>query len=253
MARASSTNHKNTNKNIGGNMSLTIGADPELGIRLNGSHASARKFFKANSSFGLDGCDSTAELRPGYSESPLDLTAKLRLIIEYGHKKYPELEFLSGHMVDGYTVGGHIHLGTSPDDQLIANLDYILGALSDCLDDLDQREIRRDHGYGRKGAYRRKDYGFEYRVPGSWLLSPSTTLVTLSLAKLTAVNQMIDFQNTIKEISSLSILKALPNHLHTIPEDCQEGLLQLQLLLNDKRPDWEVNILPNWGLWRDAA
>ena len=36
-------------------------------------------------------------------------------------------------------------------------------------------------------AYRKKYYGFEYRTPGSWLLSPSTTLVTLTLAKLAVI------------------------------------------------------------------
>ncbi|KUG25934.1 hypothetical protein ASZ90_004239 [hydrocarbon metagenome] len=234
-------------------MSLTIGADPELGIRLNGTHASARRFFKSNSSFGLDGCDSTAELRPGYSESPLDLTAKIRLILESGHQRYPELEFISGHMVDGYSVGGHIHLSATPTDQLIANLDSVLGTFSDCLDDLDQREQRRECGYGKKGAYRRKQYGFEYRVPGSWLLSPSTTLVTLTLARLTAINEMVDFNSINKLKQPCEFLRSFQSNLHTIPDDCQEGLLQLQLLLNSNRPNWDVNILPNWGLWRDAA
>ncbi|MBZ0184468.1 MAG: hypothetical protein K8F60_18560 [Melioribacteraceae bacterium] len=234
-------------------MSFTIGCDPELGIRLNGSHAHARRFFKANSSFGLDGNDSTAELRPGYSESPIDLTAKIRTILEYGHSKHPELEFISGHMVDDYTVGGHIHIGTAPNDEVVANLDTVLGALSDCIDDLEQREKRRNYGYGRKGAYRRKSYGFEYRVPGSWLLSPSVTLVTLTLAKLTVLNENIDYDKFNRFDNPQEFLRRFKNITPSIPPDCQEGLLELQILLNSDRPNWNVNILPNWGLGRLAA
>ena len=66
-------------------MSFTIGADPELICRRNGQFVSASNYFKANSSFGLDGCESTAEIRPGFSESPVDLTSKIYQILDYGH------------------------------------------------------------------------------------------------------------------------------------------------------------------------
>ena len=58
-------------------MSFTIGADPELICHRNGQFVPAHNFFKSNSSFGLDGCESTAEIRPGFSESPIDLTSKI--------------------------------------------------------------------------------------------------------------------------------------------------------------------------------
>ena len=90
---------------------FTLGCDPELVCRLNGRFVSAHNYFKSNSSFGLDGCDSIAELRPGYSESPIDLTAKIKTIIDYGHEKQPELEFYSGHYQDNMALGGHIHFG----------------------------------------------------------------------------------------------------------------------------------------------
>jgi|GEM_PF-5776116 len=45
---------------------FTIGCDPELICRNNGKFVHAYNYFKANSSFGLDGCQSTAEARPGY-------------------------------------------------------------------------------------------------------------------------------------------------------------------------------------------
>jgi hypothetical protein len=94
-----------------------------------------RQNFTQNSSFGLDGNNSICELRPGYSESPLDLTAKIRLVLEYGHDKHPELEYYSGQYVDDYPIGGHIHHSVSPSDKLIDSLDIILYPFSDSIND----------------------------------------------------------------------------------------------------------------------
>ena len=89
-------------------MAFTIGCDPELVVRKQGQFCCAANFFKANSSMGLDGCSSIAEIRPGYSESPIDLSSKIFQILSYGHSKQPELEFISGHYIDDYSIGRHI-------------------------------------------------------------------------------------------------------------------------------------------------
>jgi hypothetical protein len=120
-------------------MPLTLGCDPELVCKINGKFHPASDFFKMNSSMGLDGCNSVAEIRPGYSESPVDLTAKLRYILEYGHQKEKDLEFYSGHYVEGYPIGGHIHISVSPTPHVINSLTTNLDALSNCIDDLEQR------------------------------------------------------------------------------------------------------------------
>jgi hypothetical protein len=83
-------------------MYFTLGCDPELVCRKNGSFVAAHNYFSSNASFGLDGCESTAEIRPGYSDSPVDLTSKVYQILEYGNTKAPNLQFYSGHYVDGY-------------------------------------------------------------------------------------------------------------------------------------------------------
>jgi hypothetical protein len=231
-------------------MSLNIGCDPELICQRNGSFVPAHRHFKSNSSFGLDGCDSTAEIRPGYSESPIDLTAKIKIIIDYGHSKAPDLEFYAGHYVCEYSIGGHLHFSVEPETKIIESLDAVLGSLSNCIDDRDQRNKRERSGYGKKGAYRRKSYGFEYRTPGSFLLSPSTTLVTLTLAKLTVLGvkeDNLDFVQLKDRQHSSTFLKKLKNYLLTIPEDSREGLKELDLLLNRKL-DWNKNILPAWGV-----
>ncbi len=235
-------------------MALTLGCDPELICRINGSFTPAHKYFKNNSSFGLDGCESTAELRPGYSESPIDLTSKIYQVLEYGHSKAPDLEFYSGHFVDDYAIGGHTHFSVSPDNNLIEGLDTVLGSLSNCIDDKHQKQKRERTGYGKKGAYRSKHYGFEYRTPGSFLLSPSTTLVHLTLAKLTVIGvkeDNLNFTQLKQRQHSCTFLKNFRNYLKTIPDDCTEGLKQLDLLLK-RKVNWNQDILPNWGIRRVA-
>jgi hypothetical protein len=231
-------------------MSFTIGCDPELVVRKQGQFCCADNFFKANSSMGLDGCSSIAEVRPGYSESPIDLTSKIFQILSYGHSKQPELEFISGHYANDFALGGHIHFGLSPEPKIISALDIVLRSLSNCIDDKEQRSKRERTGYGKISSYRKKYYGMEYRSLGSWLLSPSTTLVTLTLAKLAVIGVTeddLDFVGIKNRQHSCTFLKSLKHELHTIPDDCKEGLKELDLLLG-KRLDWNQNILPNWGL-----
>jgi len=113
-----------------------------------------------------------------------------------------------------------------------------------------QRDKREKSGYGNRKSHSSKYYGFEYRTPGSWLLSPSTAIVTLTLAKLTTIGVLednIDFVNLKAEQSPCDFLKNYEDYLITIPDDCKEGLSELQLLLK-MRIDWNQNILPNWGL-----
>lgn len=231
-------------------MSFTIGCDPELVLRKNGKFVSASNYYKKNASFGLDGCNSIAELRPGYSESPIDLTAKIKIILEYGHEKHPELEMYAGHYQDSYPIGGHIHLSCQPKPKLIDSLDTVLYSLSNVIDDKEQRTARENSGYGKISAYRTKEHGMEYRTPGSWCLSPSVTLVTLTLTKLTALAVTEDDIN-LKEMKSTMgsncFLRKLRTFLKTIPDDCVEGLNELDILIR-KNLNWNQNILPNWGI-----
>ncbi|MAT59916.1 MAG: hypothetical protein CMF23_18230 [Ignavibacteriae bacterium] len=237
-------------------MSFTIGCDPELVCRRNGQFVHAHHYFKQNSSFGLDGNNSICELRPGYSESPLDLTAKIQLVLEYGHDKHPELEFYSGQYVDDYPIGGHIHLSVSPTDKLIDSLDTVLYSFSNCIDDKDQRYKRERTGYGKRKSYRRKSYGIEYRTPGSWLLSPTTALVTFTLAKLTTLGvteDNLDFTELKGRQHSSTFLRNFSDYLVTVPNDCKEGLAELNLILSMKSINWNEDILPNWGIFKEAA
>ena len=106
----------------------------------------------------------------------------------------------------------------------------------------------------RKVLTEERSYGFEYRTPGSFLLSPSVTLVHFTLAKLTVVGVLedkVDFNELKNRQHSCTFLKSLKHSFHTIPDDCREGLKELDTLLG-KRLNWNQDILPNWGLRRAA-
>ena len=231
---------------------LTIGCDPELVCRRNGRFTSARDYFKFSSSMGLDGNEEIAEIRPGYSTSPVDLTAKIRTVLEYGHEQNPDLEFYAGHYVDSYPIGGHIHLGVEASNDIIDGLDIVLSSLSNIIDDNEQVIKRRETGYGKKKAFNNKLYGLEYRTPGSFLISPTITLITFTLAKLTVVaitEDGINFSELKGEDHPFIFLSKFRSYLKTIPEDCEAGLDALEELLSkEEQVNWDENILPNWGL-----
>ena len=61
----------------------------------------------------------------------------------------------------------------------------------------------------------------------SFLLSPSVTLVHLTLAKLAVIGVVEDnlnFNELKNRQHSCTFLKNLKHYLHTIPDDCKEGL-----------------------------
>ena len=87
----------------------------------------------------MDGCESIAEDRPGYSESPIDITAKIKIILEYGHDKAPDLEFMAGHYRDDFALGGHIHFSVQREPDIVEALDTILYSLSNLIDDKEQQ------------------------------------------------------------------------------------------------------------------
>lgn len=58
-------------------MSFIIGCDLELISQGTGQFVPVHNFIKSHSSFGLDGCESTAELRPEFRESSFNFTNKI--------------------------------------------------------------------------------------------------------------------------------------------------------------------------------
>lgn len=71
------------------------------------------------------------------------------------------------------TAGGHIHVGTDMDMITgIRQMDLVLGVPSVLLDDTEASRNRRKL-YGKAGALRPKNYGFEYRTLSNfWIFKP---------------------------------------------------------------------------------
>lgn len=242
---------------------FTIGCDPELIMAKNGRIIPADSYLEFKSSFGTDGCDAVTELRPGYDSNPIALTAKIKKILDYGAGQIPaDVGLYSGHFQYDYPIGGHIHIGMSMESRfIIMNMNIALEALSNCIDDIAQRDERRSSGYGQIGDYRENNWGFEYRTPGSWLLSPATTLSYLTMAKL-AVLAYTEQKDRLKPVVSLDTIhsiygdKKLLENIGTIyedtlkipiPDDCVKGIKVIQELIKVKI-NWNDNIRSYWRL-----
>jgi hypothetical protein len=134
-----------------------------------------------------------AEVRPAPDFCPLKLTEKIRDGLKEAQKIIPpHIEWLAGSLhFDRYQIGGHIHFSNVPlCSRLLRALDNYL-AIPVMLAEDPATSARRRKQYGWLGSIRLKPHGgFEYRTPGSWLISPELTSGCLCLAKIVAANYM---------------------------------------------------------------
>lgn len=174
-----------------------LGADPEFGFLDRQGHSiSACEIIKDDlhaDTFGLDGSNEVAEIRPAPSENPFTVVANIGRALRHGaseHEGTIAYDWKAGSSVDGSPIGGHIHFGTKvlKDgynlQENLGTLDRYLAQTMILLEDPDEARERRDAGsYGRLGDHRDQKHGFEYRSPSSWLTSPYIASGVLCLAK----------------------------------------------------------------------
>lgn len=259
---------------------IRIGCDPELIAYYNGRFIPANNIFN-NNILGCDGCSSVVEIRPGHSDNPVELVAKIKKILDVAAETYPEITLFAGHYKNGYAIGGHIHIGhelfiasntmndyvyndnlsrsialsISQSNNLIdtfkTTLDYYHEILSERIDDLDEKNDRRSTSYGRRMDYRSQPHGFEYRTPGSWLLNPPIALSYMTLAKIISIlsiNQLLT--NDLRDLTLPNFLKKalliLKQTFINIPEYLFYGS---DVILNvmSKKFDWNQDIIPYWA------
>ncbi len=180
---------------------VKLGADPEFMIAnsKNNKMVPASEFFPRE---GLVGCDNirvpsrqqrpVAELRPKPDPSPTVLHSNIRQGLEQANKLVPyrNIKWLAGSQpFSSYSTGGHIHFSNLDlNNQVLRALDNYLG-LPVFLIENQVTAVKRRRKYGQLADYRVKDYGgFEYRTPGSWLISPEITMAVLCLAKIITSN-----------------------------------------------------------------
>lgn len=238
---------------------LTLGADPEFGIvdlarqRL----TPAGEFFHNMKYIGVDGAGVLGELRPRESNHILELLdciiASMRCVCTMVDTRYP---IVAGAMYNGLGIGGHIHFGLKADQEAMIKytnvLDYVFESLSIAIEPRNDIQKRRNAGYGKLGSYRTQPWGWEYRMPLSWLLSPEVAAVYLSMAKIAivATHDRVPVTTYKKKYGlGMHFLRELLKNA-AIPEDCLFGayaLLEISknvpLILsqwkNDCRKNWE--------------
>lgn len=174
------------------NVEITLGADPEFEVRLDGDIVRAdeiEEFWSDDDGesdekeWGLDGASTVAEARPAPALTPREAVANMREL--FSRVTHHDLS------VDGamYSSGGHIHIGGVDFDDVV---DKGLLKLLDSQIGLPTRSmngrVRKNHSnYGRLSDYETKSYGFEYRTPPAGIFySPRMLELCYKIAKNTA-------------------------------------------------------------------
>jgi hypothetical protein len=182
---------------------IKLGADPEFMI----ANSRTDKMIAASEFFprdGIVGCDNirvprrqqrpVGELRPQADISPLMLQENIKAALEQANKMVPykNIKLLAGSQpFPGFSIGGHIHFSNlSLNGHIMRTLDNYLGLPIYLLEN-QKTAVKRRNKYGHLNDFRVKDHGgFEYRTPGSWLVTPEISLAVLCLAKLVASNYL---------------------------------------------------------------
>lgn len=182
---------------------IRLGADPEFMIRRDtGQMIPASRFFPTD---GEIGCDAVArrtargalvrplaELRPPASSSPDQLVRSIQRLIARAAARVPysNVQFRAGSQpFAGLPIGGHIHfsgLGQA-NGAILRALDTYLTIPLFLIENTAVSRMRRPR-YGFLGDQRPQRWGFEYRTPASWLVSPRIARAALSLAKVVATH-----------------------------------------------------------------
>lgn len=176
---------------------VKMGADPEFMLfnAKSGKMIAASDFFPRE---GIIGCDNiripnrqqrpVAEIRPNPTTSPRELTENIKMALTSANKlaPYRNVRWVAGSQpLSGYSIGGHIHFSNIPINYaLLRALDNYLGIIVFLIEN-PVSAARRRKKYGHLADIRLKEYGgFEYRTPGSWLITPEITCAVLCLAKI---------------------------------------------------------------------
>lgn len=176
---------------------VKLGADPEFMMvnSRSGKMVAASEFFPKD---GMVGCDAIrlpnrqqrpiAEIRPRPDRDPQHLIVNIRDALRNANRlaPYPNVKWVAGSQpFPGYSIGGHIHFSNiTLNAGLLRALDNYLGIPVFLIED-QTTAVKRRRRYGRLSEYRTKSHGgFEYRTPGSWLVSKEIATAVLCLAKI---------------------------------------------------------------------
>ncbi|MGI6468468.1 MAG: hypothetical protein GXZ09_05665 [Syntrophomonadaceae bacterium] len=176
---------------------VKLGADPEFMLvnSRSGKMVAASEFFPKE---GIVGCDAIrvpnrqqrpiAEIRPRPERDPQHLILNIRDALRNANRMapYANVKWVAGSQpFPGFSIGGHIHFSNiTLNAGLLRALDNYLGIPIFLIED-QTTAVKRRRRYGKLSEYRNKNHGgFEYRTPGSWLVSREIATAVLCLAKI---------------------------------------------------------------------
>lgn len=255
-------------------MICKIGLDVEAGCRRRGEFIPAYDVFSrsigTSGRIGLDGHPATLEARPDASTNIIEVVTNIYTAFNCFDELFIENDITIhvGHWQDNKPLGGHIHFGIGPDNithrnEIVKYLNFFLDKLiSPATDNLDEKRLRRDRGYGGTSDIRSKPYGFEYRTPGSFIHNPELTMVYFTIAKLASIAA----SDTSFDSSKYTVSKSIYDNVAALFEeatetmgrqgirdditDCVLGVSIIKRMFRGIEIvvpiNWEDNILDNW-------
>lgn len=271
---------------------MKIGCDPEyiLYDEANNKILKAQniRLFHSTSSkakVGCDGAGTPVEIRPAPSSIRNvnrlceNVNGLLKRIARYVNgKKYKLFAGCGDRRTSKYDderyyvpIGGHIHFGSPTLNKwnrkkLIHILDTYFTPLTNMMINSDSIRQRIESGYGKLKAYETKAYGFEYRTPYNFMVSPYFTKTWFSLASLLANNfkkikrnndmfyTMKDWYESRSHGKNLEILypmikkKILKIMGYNTPNPKQNGyIISLFNLIERKKKYKSLDVIKNYG------
>ena len=251
---------------------MMVGADPEFflldkygSLRCAGDY----KFFSSTSSeIGRDGCSQIIEIRPPpvpinriglMADNIYDI---LLTIARWCQKT--EHTIRAGANKGSYSIGGHIHFGSSDFiydrynsrinmDKLTWLLDSYFMPILDNFISKQELQRRINTNYGLLGNRRVQPHGMEYRTPFSFIISPFHTKAFFALASLIAYNyKKIPFnikihQQVVKFYNDLSDYEQYMNIYKTI-----KPIILKMMSYNSPNPKLNPYILTLFSLIEQA-
>lgn len=141
--------------------------------------------------FGADLNGRLAELRVYPHRFVLNVVASILDTLRWMNEAYPktyQYQWCAPAIKARDGIGGHVHIGRRRKDtnEFVKSLDSLVKILSstNIVDGAGEAKRRADTKYGKPGDIRPQPHGIEYRTMPTWLNSPWSAYLTLTLAKL---------------------------------------------------------------------
>lgn len=198
---------------------ISIGSDPELicSTKDTNEPVDVSSFLSTTrGEFGTDGHRYIAEIRPDAAVYPRDFLENIRKTLSKGYPQLKNFNWSAGPWILDKPLGGHLHFGIQPTEKIIDALDNQLAIILALIEPREQAIKRRNtvfvgagghvnnqgRPYGNLRDYKPKTYGFEWRTPSSYLVSPGTSLGLITIAKAIVFEELEKGSNSWSSLSA---------------------------------------------------